>query len=132
MLRMEAGSSKGKGKAVEEPEKWDMVKGYENLNDNESDDEENWVRKERLRLARVAGCVTHKSIKDPLSLGYEPHTELHGSWVGYNINMVEDWMCLYDAAMAGNRHAIRYAAYLNSLYQCPSLPRLPGIQCLLS
>jgi hypothetical protein len=42
----EVGSSKGKGKAVKEPEKWDMAKGYKNLKDNKSNDEDNRVKKE--------------------------------------------------------------------------------------
>ena len=85
-----AGSSKGKGKAIEEPEKWDMAKGYENLKDDPSKDEEDQARKEKLRLVRIANRAACKSVKDPLSLGYEPCTKLHGSWAGFTVNSIED------------------------------------------
>ena len=127
-----AGSSKGKGKAVEEPEKWDMAKGYENLEDDPSKDEEDQARKEKLRLVRIANRAARKGAKDPPSLGYEPCAELHGSWAGFTVNSVEDWTRIYEAAMAHDRFALGYVAYLNSLYQRPSLPRSPGIQRLIS
>ena len=127
-----AGSSKGKGKAVEEPEKWDMAKGYENLEDDDSEDEEDRARKEKLRLARVADRVARKGAKDPPSLGYGPCAELHGSWAEFTVETIEDWTRLYTAAMDGDRYALGYAAYLNSLYQRPSLRRSQGIQRLMS
>lgn len=112
-----AGSSKGKGKAVEEPEKWDMAKGYENLEDDPSEDEEDQARKEKLRLVRIANRAARKGAKDPPSLGYEPCAELHGSWAGFTVNSVEDWTRIYEVAMAHDRFALGYVAYLNSLYQ---------------
>jgi hypothetical protein len=88
------GSLKGKEKAVEEPEKWDMAKGYKNLKDDDADDKESQAKKEKLCLARVVGHVT----------GYEPCMELHGSWAEFTVNMIEDWMCLYEVAINGDRH----------------------------
>jgi hypothetical protein len=72
MPGMGAGSSKDKGKAVEEPEKWDMAKGYKNLKDDDTNDEEDRARKEKLRLARVVDHIARKGAKDPPNLGYEP------------------------------------------------------------
>jgi len=132
MPEMGSGSSKGKGKAVEEPEKWDMAKGYEELEDDPSEDEETQARKEKLRQVKVAGRTACKGAIDPPSLGYEPCAELHGSWAGFTVNTIGDWTRLYNAAMKGDGFALGYIAYLNSLYQRPSLPRSQGIQRLMS
>jgi hypothetical protein len=76
-----------------------MAKGYKNLEDDDTNDEEEWARKEKRGLARVADHITRKGAKDPPNPGYEPCAELHGSWAEFTVDMVEDWTNLYNAAM---------------------------------
>ena len=120
------GSTKGKEKAAAPViHKYDMAKAMEEMEDDDefgSEDSDSMHRKEQQPQMHAADKKARKGqAQEPPAISYASTPELHGSWSGFVVDIVADYEHLYNAAMDGDRDAVRYYAYLNAVHQRASL-----------